>query len=230
MSGHAGDVHPPFVLILLAVVTILILEPLVADRVGGSLAVRLSAMGLTVPLVVIGLLQFRTRKRWWLPGMMILVVLLNGGGMARSAYLPPQVGLAAALALLAWATLQVFRRVLDASAVTPRVVAGALSAYLMIALTWALAYGAVEVTWPGSIHVTPASAGPATVDVHTLIYFSGVTIMTIGYGDVTPAVPFTRTLAILEGLTGIVFTTVVLGALVGTLVESGRLRRAGRGD
>ena len=121
-----------------------------------------------------------------------------------------------------------FRRVLHASAVTPRVVAGALSAYLMIALTWALAYGAVEVTWPGSIHVTPPPGRLATVDVHTLMYFSGVTIMTIGYGDVTPVAPLTRTLAVLEGLTGIVFTTVVLGALVGTLVESGRRTAEGR--
>jgi hypothetical protein len=228
MSGHADGVNPPFILILLAVVAILIVEPLVADRVGGALAVRLSAMGLTVPLVVVGLLEYRTRPRWWLLGTMALVVLLNGGGMARLAYLPPQVGLAAALALLVWATLHVFRRVLRASAITPRVVAGALSAYLMIALTWALAYGAVEVTWPGSIHVTPGDAGTAPVDVHTLMYFSGVTIMTIGYGDVTPAVPFTRTLAVLEGLTGIVFTTVVLGALVGTLVQSGRRQRTGR--
>jgi hypothetical protein len=215
---------------LLAVVTIMLIEPLVADRVGGSLAVRLSAMGLTVPLVVIGLLQSRKRKRWWLLGTMALVVVLNGGGIVRLAHLPPQAGLAAALALLVWATLHVFRRVLQASAITPRVVAGALSAYLMIALTWALAYGAVEVTWPGSIRVTPTAAGSATVDVHTLVYFSGITIMTIGYGDVTPAIPLTRTLAVLEGLAGIVFTTVVLGALVGTLVESGRQRRAGRGD
>jgi hypothetical protein len=49
-----------------------------------------------------------------------------------------------------------------------------------------------------------------------------VTIMTIGYGDVTPVAPLARTLVVLEGLTGIVFTTVVLGALVGALIDSRR--------
>jgi hypothetical protein len=207
MAAPPRDAEPPFVLILLAIVAIFVIEPHVADRVGGSLAVRLCAMGLTVPVVVIGLLQSRERKRWWVLGTTAVVALLNGGGMVRLTYLPPQVGLAAALGLLLWATTHVFRRVLHASAVTPRVVAGALSAYLMIALTWALAYGAVEVTWPGAIHVTPPAGGSAAVDVHTLMYFSGVTIMTIGYGDVTPVAPLARTLVVLEGLTGIVFTT-----------------------
>ena len=229
MAAPSRDAEPPFILILLAIVAIFVIEPHVADRVGGSLAVRLSAMGLTVPVVVIGLLQIRERRRWWLLGTTALVGLLNGGGMVRLTYLPPQVGLAAALALLLWATMHVFRRVLQASAITPRVVAGALSAYLMIALTWALAYGTVEVTWPGSIHVTPPPGGFATIDVHTLMYFSGITIMTIGYGDVIPVAPIARTLAVLEGMTGIVFTTVVLGALVGTLVESGRRDREERG-
>jgi len=229
MSGHARDADPPFALVLLAIVTIFVLEPHVADRVGGSLAVRLSAMGLTVPVVTVGLLQLRERKRWWVVGITIVVALLNGGGMVRLTYLPPQVGVAAALALLLWAMSEVFRRVLQSPTVTPRVVAGALSAYLMIALTYALAYGAIEVTWPGSIHVTPAPNGSATVDVHTLMYFSGVTIMTIGYGDVTPVAPIARTLVVLEGLTGIVFTTVVLGALVGALIESRRSTDAERG-
>ena len=229
MSGRPRDADPPFVLVLLAIVTIFVLEPHVADRVGGSLAVRLSAMGLTVPVVTVGLLQLRERKRWWVVGITIVVALLNGGGMVRLTYLPPQVGVAAALALLLWAMSEVFRRVLQSPTVTPRVVAGALSAYLMIALTYALAYGAIEVTWPGSIHVTPAPNGSAAVDVHTLMYFSGVTIMTIGYGDVTPVAPIARTLVVLEGLTGIVFTTVVLGALVGALIESRRSTDAERG-
>jgi len=230
MSGHPRDADPPFALVLLAIVTIFVLEPHVADRAGGSLAVRLSVMGLTVPVVVVGLLQLRERRRWWALGITIIVALLNGGGIVRLTYLPPQIGLAAALGLLLWATSQVFRRVLQSPTVTPRVVAGALSAYLMIALTWALAYGAIEVTWPGSIHVTPAADGSATVDVHTLMYFSGVTIMTIGYGDVTPVAPIARTLVVLEGLTGIVFTTVVLGGLVATLIESDRHNRAERRD
>ncbi len=222
MRGRTHDVNPPFVLILLALVAILIIEPHLADRAGGSLAVRLCAMGLSVPVVVIGLLQLRERRRWWLLGATVVVAALNGGGIVKLTYLPPQVGIGAAFVLLLWATYHVFRRVLHAPAISSRVIAGALSAYLMIALTWALAYGAVEVTWPGSIRVPPGADGVAAVDVHTLMYFSAITMMTIGYGDVTPVVPLARTLAVLEGLTGVVFTTVVLGAMVGTLIESKR--------
>jgi hypothetical protein len=219
MAGPTRDETPPFRLLLLALVAIILVEPSVADRVGATLAVRLSAVGLTVPLVVIGLMG---TGRWKRRPIVVatVVLLLNGGGLARLSFLPPQIGLAAALAFLLWATNRVFRSVVRASAITTNLIAGALAAYLMIALAWALAYGAAEVTWPGSIHVTAPGGGAAAVDVHTLMYFSAITIMTIGYGDVTPAFPFARTLAMLEGLAGIVFTTVVLGALVGTLIGS----------
>lgn len=221
MAHPERDETRPFVLLLLALVAIILVEPHVADRSGASLAIRLSAVGLTVPLVTVGLLgTTRFKRRPFV--VAAIVLLLNGGGLARLTFLPPQIGLAAALAFLFWTTIQVFRRVLRAPAITLNVIAGALAAYLMMALAWALAYGAAEVTWPGSIHVTAPAGGVAPVDVHTLMYFSAITIMTIGYGDVTPALPFARTLAVMEGLSGVVFTAVVLGGLVGTLIESRR--------
>ena len=49
--------------------------------------------------------------------------------------------------------------------------------------------------------------------------------MTIGYGDVVPVHPVTRILAVLEGLAGVGFTTIVLAFLVALRVSS-----ASRGD
>ena len=47
-----------------------------------------------------------------------------------------------------------------------------------------------------------------------LVYFSFVTLLTIGFGDVTPAAPLARAVALLEGIFGVIFTTVVMAALV----------------
>ena len=41
-----------------------------------------------------------------------------------------------------------------------------------------------------------------------------MTLLTIGFGDVTAAAPFARAVVLVEGLFGVVFTTVVMASLV----------------
>jgi len=184
---------------------------------------------MTVPVVVLALLGMVGTRRWLGLVVAAIVVLLNGEGLVRWTLLPPQVGVVAALAFLVWVTSRVFQLLMRAPAVTRNLIAGALSAYLMLALAWALAYGAVEVAWPGSINAPAPADGSPAVQVHTLMYLSAITIMTIGYGDVTPVAPIARTLAMLEGLAGLVFSAVVLGALVSTVIESRRRSEAKAG-
>jgi hypothetical protein len=47
-----------------------------------------------------------------------------------------------------------------------------------------------------------------------LIYFSFVTLTTVGYGDVTPVHPLARSLALMEGLTGQLYPAILLARLV----------------
>jgi voltage-gated potassium channel len=82
---------------------------------------------------------------------------------------------------------------------------------VMIGLTWAIAFGVVETRWPGSIRF---AADNVEVRFSDLLYFSYVTLLTIGYGDITPVSPAARTLVVLEGLLGMAFTTVLLAVLV----------------
>ena len=47
-----------------------------------------------------------------------------------------------------------------------------------------------------------------------LLYFSYVTLLTIGYGDITPVSPAARALVVLEGLLRMAFTTMLLAVLI----------------
>ena len=49
-----------------------------------------------------------------------------------------------------------------------------------------------------------------------VIYYSMVTLTTLGYGDITPAQPLTRFLAYMEAVAGIFYTTVLVASLIGT--------------
>jgi voltage-gated potassium channel Kch len=52
-------------------------------------------------------------------------------------------------------------------------------------------------------------------NLQATIYYSMVTLTTLGYGDITPAAPITRFLAYMEALVGIFYTTVLVASLIG---------------
>jgi hypothetical protein len=47
------------------------------------------------------------------------------------------------------------------------------------------------------------------------VYFTFVTMTTLGYGDITPAVPFAKSLSILIATSGQVYVAVIIAMLVG---------------
>jgi hypothetical protein len=94
--------------------------------------------------------------------------------------------------------------------VTVHRILGAVAAYLLLGFTWGQAYCLVALNAPGAFTgMEDLGNNPLR-----LVYFSFVTLTTIGYGDVTPVHPVARTLAILEGLTGQLYPAILLARLV----------------
>ena len=88
----------------------------------------------------------------------------------------------------------------------------AVSIYLILGLQWFALYSAFDVLCPGSIqHNTAAKAGPHA----ELLYFSLITLSTIGYGDVVPVQGEVRILAALEGIAGVLYIAITVALLVG---------------
>jgi hypothetical protein len=96
---------------------------------------------------------------------------------------------------------------------------GVLCIYLLIGSLFAFVYGAIS-----SIGSEPFFAqGGGTDSTTNFLYFSFVTITTVGYGDLTAAGQLGRSLAIAEALTGQIYLVTVVAAIVGVL---GRRRRS----
>ena len=101
--------------------------------------------------------------------------------------------------------------------VTSHRLVGAVVAYLLVGLTWAYVYDWLEVVRPGSFH---GSAGAAEGSYPTLLYYSFVTLTTVGYGDVTPVSSAARALSNLESLLGILYPAVLIGRLLSMQVAA----------
>jgi hypothetical protein len=114
--------------------------------------------------------------------------------------------LAAIIVIAVVLLAQVFR----AGEVTPARVQGAIAVYLLFGLGWAHAYHITAILHPGSFNVTDGTLS----NVGDWIYFSYVTLTTVGYGDVTPMLPIARNLAVAEALTGQLYLAVLIARLV----------------
>ncbi len=112
---------------------------------------------------------------------------------------------------------------------TGDIVNGAICVYMLGALAWAFLFSLLEVLQPGSFNLPELSAerlGPATADVRRLsifMYYSLVTLTTLGYGDITPVTPLARNLAAFETVMGQLYIAILVARLVGLhIAHSGR--------
>jgi uncharacterized membrane protein SirB2 len=120
--------------------------------------------------------------------------------------------------LLTWV---VMRRAFRDGPVTTSRVRGAVSAYILLAITWSYIYQLIELIVPGSFHLTemPFSLGERYLKIN-LTYFSFITLTTLGYGDITPLHPTARLFVIMEALLGQLYPATLLARLVSLEISS----------
>jgi voltage-gated potassium channel len=98
---------------------------------------------------------------------------------------------------------------------TAEIIMGAASSYFLIGLVWAFTFSLMEKFAPGSFRL-PESP----IDVESqFVYFSFVTLTTVGYGDITPASMTARYYSVLEAVTGQLYLAVLVSGLVGLFIS-----------
>lgn len=130
-------------------------------------------------------------------------------------------GAVSAVAFFALLAVVVARRVFRDGDVNLHRILGAVALYLILGLMWSFAYEWLALVDPRAFAfgVPPVTPSERTAE---LLYFSFVTLTTVGYGDITAVHPLARSLAMLEALTGQLFIAITLARLVA--LEVGRPR------
>jgi hypothetical protein len=143
-------------------------------------------------------------------GLVITVAAMAAGEIAMT---PRIVG--AVLAFVA--PVVIGRRLIRHPTVTMDTIAGALCIYLLAGLAFAYIDAALD-------GLTPFFAQGGPHPIADFIYFSYITIATVGFGDLTPASNLPRMLAVAEALIGQLYLVSAVAVLVGSL---GRVRTTG---
>ena len=112
-----------------------------------------------------------------------------------------------------------FSYIKNARVITDAHLLTAVSIYLLIGLQWFALYSAIDVFYPGSIVYNNAAA---TDRQSELLYFSLVTLSTIGYGDIVPLHGEVRMLAALEGVTGVLYIAITVALLVSSYKQQNK--------
>lgn len=113
------------------------------------------------------------------------------------------------LAAIRYAAQEVFL----SGAVDLNKITGSICIYLLLVLAWAIVYLLIDQSSPDAFSGVSGENLGHRLD--QLVYFSLVTITTLGYGDVTPNHTVAGIAAGTEALAGVFYTTILVASLVG---------------
>ncbi len=118
------------------------------------------------------------------------------------------------LATVIWVLL---RYIFSTRRVNRDVLYAAVAVYLLLGAIFVPMYGLLQTVRPGSFVDNTYPAG--LVQWQQLLYYSYVTLTTVGYGDVLPVSWWARSLATAEAIIGVLYLAILMARLVGLYAQ-----------
>jgi voltage-gated potassium channel len=133
---------------------------------------------------------------------------------------------AARLSFLAFIVANLLAFILRAPRVNSEVLCAGISIYLLLGVIWAIAYMLLGSVDPKSFAFSVPPSSSLAMAGFNAVYFSYVTLTTVGYGDITPVSNAARMLTITESMCGTLFVGVLIARLVSLYSTPGPIETA----
>jgi hypothetical protein len=132
------------------------------------------------------------------------------------------VNLAFWLVFTLYVGLMVFRAIMNARRIRGNEIYGAIYVYLLIGVLFAEVYQLLLAWRPDALYFDPGRFGAPHLIAGSLytrgagevVYYSFVTLATVGYGDVTPSSPLARSVSLVEAVVGIMYVATMIARFV----------------
>jgi len=199
----------PDLLLLLSLLLVILLYPLLD---GGALGPFLLGALMFVPVITATIRLSDTRGPAW-PRILLTTTVLAVGAASVFIASRPLAGIKWLLLTVFFGVTvaQLFSYLRNAGTVDSSHLFTAASIYLLLGMVWFALYNAIDTISPGAIRFTDATS---TDHQPELLYFSLITLATVGYGDVVPLNGEVRILAAMEAITGVLYVAITVALLV----------------
>lgn len=198
--------------LLVALVALFVSFPFIESLPSGAL---IESILLTVVLVS-ALLTIATRRRILIVAVLLSLPALVGRWLNhyRPDLVPPEVFLIGGIVFVVFVVGNLLRFVLNAPSVNTEVLCASISAYLLLGLLWTLGYWLIAELIPDAFAFNASTIADRSMKGLNGLYFSFITLSTVGYGDITPVSKVARMLAAAEATTGLLYVAVLIARLV----------------
>jgi hypothetical protein len=176
-------------------------------------------LGITVVFITAIYVISNTRKHF-LIGMVLMIPTLILTWGIKIYHIPSLefISLIGTVFFLCYIAGLILADVFRAKLVTLDIIAAGISVYLFFGNICGFIYAIIGRVDPDAFAIPETTAsylGDNLGNVSSAMYFSFVTLTTLGYGDITPINDFARSLAFLEAAMGQIYLTVLIASLVG---------------
>ncbi len=134
------------------------------------------------------------------------------------------------IVFVGYVVVRIFGYLFSTERVTVNTIAASLCIYFLLAVLWAEVYSIMEILEPGSFVIAGSENGDERLELggratSLTLYYSLVTLTTLGYGDIIPRTAAARMFAAMEAVTGQIYLTVLVARLVGMHIVHSAGRR-----
>ncbi len=198
--------------LLVVLLLLIFMTPLVEDLPQGDLinAVLITLVMVSAVLVVGG------QRRSMVVAVLLVTPALVGkwANHFRPDRFPPTVFLIAAICFFSFVTIRLVWFVMHAPRVDANVLCAGLCGFLLLGLLWVPAYILASQVTPGAFAINQSIEAKGSMGDFRALYFSFITLCTVGYGDVTPLSKAARMLVVMQSIAGLFYMAVLLARLV----------------
>lgn len=111
-------------------------------------------------------------------------------------------------------TIEIVRQVWNAKRVNKTVIIGLMTGYLSLGLLAFFIFITIEITATNSFEGLLMTSNSIEDKMDALMYYSYITLLTIGYGEIIPVTPIAQKAAILTGLMGQFYIVIITAVVV----------------
>jgi hypothetical protein len=212
-----------FIFLLVALLTLLFTVAVVEQFFQGGQLLVVSAIILCLAFSILGVKRQAIYTKSWFGVLLTLFLVTYVISILTNLNLS-LLTIALVIVFLMHYMISAFKQVLFTGQVGSNQIIGSICIYLMIGLVWSFVYLFLLESFNGGF--SGLESQHWLDNLSSVIYYSFITLTTVGYGEITPTLPITRFFAYMQSLTGSFYLAILVASLVSTGLEQ-RKRKEG---